>query len=135
MTNLQTPYGRLIYRGCLLLLCSAYLQGGLDKAFDFPAALAEMQHFGLHPAGPFALLTIAGELGASLLILTGFMRWLGAGYLALFTLAATFIAARFWELTGPARLMSENTFFEHLGLVGAFLLVAWIDFGADKRIP
>lgn len=93
-----------------------------------------MQYFGLHPAGPFALMTIAGELGASVLILTGLMRWLGAGCLALFTLAATFIAARFRELTGPARLMSEHTFFEHLGLVGAFLLVAWVDSGADKPI-
>lgn len=118
---------RLAYRFGLLLLCSAYLQGGLDKAFDFPGAIAEMQHFGLHPAGPMAVLTIVGELGASILVLAGVLRWLAAGYLAVFTLAATFIAGRFWELTGPARLMAENGFFEHLGLVGAFLLVAWID--------
>lgn len=118
---------RLAYRFGLLLLCSAYLQGGLDKAFDFPAAIAEMQHFGLHPAAPMALLTIVGELGASILVLAGIKRWLAAGYLAVFTLAATFVAGRFWELSGPARQMAENGFFEHLGLVGAFLLVAWID--------
>jgi uncharacterized membrane protein YphA (DoxX/SURF4 family) len=40
---------------------------------------------------------------------------------------ATFIANRFWELPMPERFMSENTFFEHLGLVGGFLLVAWHD--------
>jgi uncharacterized membrane protein YphA (DoxX/SURF4 family) len=118
---------RLAYRIGLLLLCSAYLQGGLDTAFDFPRAIAEMQHFGLHPAGPMALLTIVGELGASILVLAGVLRWLAAGYLAVFTLIATFIAGRFWELSGSARLMAENGFFEHLGLVGAFLLVAWID--------
>lgn len=118
---------RLAYRFGLLLLCSAYLQGCLDKAFDFPAAVAEMPHFGLHPAAPMALLTIAGELVASLLVIAGIKRWLAAGYLAVFTLAATFIAGRFWTLSGPARLMAENGFFEHLGLVGAFLLVAWID--------
>jgi len=112
---------------CLLLLCSAYLQGGLDKAFDFPAALAEMQHFGLAPAGPLAVLTIAGELGASVLVLTGIRRWAGALYLALFTLAANLVANRFWELEGIARTMSENGFFEHLGLAGAFMLVAWMD--------
>jgi uncharacterized membrane protein YphA (DoxX/SURF4 family) len=27
----------------------------------------------------------------------------------------------------PARFMIENGFFEHLGLVGGFLLVAWLD--------
>jgi uncharacterized membrane protein YphA (DoxX/SURF4 family) len=124
------PHSHLIYRACLLLLCSAYLQGGLDKAFDFPAAIAEMQHFGLQPAAPLALLTIAGELGASLLVLTGIKRWLGAAWLALFTLAADFVANRFWELSGMARTMSENGFFEHLGLAGAFLLVAWLDLSA-----
>jgi uncharacterized membrane protein YphA (DoxX/SURF4 family) len=112
---------------CLLLLCSAYLQGGLVKAFDFPAALAEMEHFGLAPARPLAVLTIAGELGAALLVLTGIQRWAGALYLAVFTLAANLVANRFWELAGVARTMSENGFFEHLGLAGAFMLVAWID--------
>jgi uncharacterized membrane protein YphA (DoxX/SURF4 family) len=118
-----------VYWCCLLLLCSAYLQGSLEKAFDFPAALAEMQHFGLAPAAPLAVLTIAGELVASFLILTGILRWLGATYLALFTLAATLVANRFWELDGIARTMSENGFFEHLGLAGAFVLVAWLDLG------
>ncbi len=112
---------------CLLLLCAAYLQGGLQKTFDFPAALAEMRHFGLAPAVPLAVLTIAGELGASVLVLSGCLRWLGAAYLAVFTLAANLVANRFWELSGMARTLSANGFFEHLGLAGAFLLVACWD--------
>lgn len=125
----------LAYPCCLLLLCSAYIQGGLDKAFDFPAALAEMHHFGLAPAGPLALLTIAGELGASLMVIAGAWRWLGALWLALFTFAANFVANRFWALEGMARTMAENGFFEHLGLVGGFLLVAWLDrIGFDRDI-
>lgn len=47
--------------------------------------------------------------------------------LAGFTLMATFVANRFWEVTGMARFGLENSFFEHLGLVGAFVLVAWLD--------
>jgi uncharacterized membrane protein YphA (DoxX/SURF4 family) len=117
----------VIHWCCLLLLCSAYLQGGLEKAFDFPAALAEMRHFGMAPAAPLAVLTIAGELGAAILVLSGLKRWAGAAYLAVFTLAANLVANRFWELSGMARTMSENGFFEHLGLAGAFLLVAWLD--------
>ncbi|WP_266168777.1 DoxX family protein [Dyella subtropica] len=111
----------------LLLLCAAYLQGGFDKAVDFAGAIAEMQHFGLTPPAPFAAATIAMEFGASLCILTGFYRWLGALALAVFTLMATFMAARFWELPLPQRIPAANTFFEHLGLVGGFLLVAWHD--------
>ena len=41
---------------------------------------------------------------------------------------ATLVALRFWELAaGHERLMAANAFFEHLGLVGGFLLVAWHD--------
>ncbi|WP_332877354.1 DoxX family protein [Massilia sp. S19_KUP03_FR1] len=120
----------LVSRLCLLLLCSAYLQGGIDKVRDLPGAVAEMQHFGLAPALPFALLTIAGEIGASILVVAGIKRWLGAAYLGLFTLMATMLANRFWELAGAARIALENGFFEHLGLAGAFFLVAWVDYHA-----
>lgn len=112
----------------LLGLCAAYLQGGLNKLFDYPAAIGEMQHFGLEPAGLFAPMAIALELGASAMILTGIGRWLGALALAAFTLAATFIALAFWQLPpGHERFMAANSFFEHLGLSGGFLLVAWMD--------
>ncbi|KJV11018.1 DoxX family protein [Elstera litoralis] len=121
---LAKPFIRWI---ALLGLCAAYLQGGINKALDFPSALGEMQHFGLTPAAPFAVAVIGLELGASLLILTGFYRWLGALGLAGFTLMATFLANRYWEAALPERFMLANSFYEHLGLVGGFLLVAWID--------
>ena len=112
----------------LLLLCAAYLQGGLNKAMDFDAAIAEMNHFGLSPAGPLAAAVIVLELGAAALILAGFWRWLGALALAGFTLMATFVALRFWEMPlGHERFMAANSFFEPLGLVGGFVLVAWLD--------
>ena len=111
----------------LLGLCAAYLQGGFDKAADFSSAIAEMNHFGLSPAAPLAVATIALEIVASILILTGFYRCIGALALAGFTFFATFVANRFWEMAPPERFMATNSFFEHLGLVGGFLLVAWYD--------
>jgi uncharacterized membrane protein YphA (DoxX/SURF4 family) len=116
----------------LLGLCAAYLQGGLDKLTDFGGAIAEVQHFGLTPPTPIAAATIITELAASALILTGLYRWIGALWLAGFTLIATFVANRFWELPQPERFMVENSFFEHLGLVGGFLLVAWYDLQGDS---
>ncbi|MBB3441730.1 DoxX family protein [Rhizobium sp. BK379] len=111
-------------------LCAAYLQGGLNKLTDFPGAIGEMTHFGLSPAPVFAAIVIIMELAASLMILAGFLRWLGALALGGFTLMATFLALRFWELpVGMERFMATNSFFEHLGLVGGFLLVAWLDLG------
>jgi uncharacterized membrane protein YphA (DoxX/SURF4 family) len=111
----------------LLALCAAYLQGGMAKALDFTGAVGEMRHFGLAPAVPLALAVIALELGASILILAGVWRWAAAVALAVFTLGATFVANRFWELGPPDRFMVANAFFEHLGLVGGFALVAWHD--------
>lgn len=109
-------------------LCAAYLQGGLVKLHDFPGAVAEMAHAGLAPAPLFAALVILLELGASALILPGRWRWLGAVALSGFTLLATLLALRFWELPpGQERFMAANAFFEHLGLAGGFLLVAWLD--------
>lgn len=110
----------------LLLLCAAFLQGPAAKLSDFPAALAEMRHFGLTPAPLFAAGVIAFELAASLMILANVWRGPAALALAAFTLAATFLALRFWEHpAGMERTMAANDFFEHLGLVGGFLLVAW----------
>jgi uncharacterized membrane protein YphA (DoxX/SURF4 family) len=68
------------------------------------------------------------------MILTGFYRWLGALGLAGFTLMATFVANRFWEMTGVERFMAANSFFEHLGLIGGFLLIAWYDLREKKGI-
>jgi len=111
----------------LLGLCAAYLQGGLTKLLDFGGAVAEAQHFGLPFAPVIAGATIVTELAGSALILSGVYRWVGAIGLAGFTLIATFVANRFWEIPQPDRFMVENAFFEHLGLVGGFLLVAWYD--------
>jgi uncharacterized membrane protein YphA (DoxX/SURF4 family) len=119
----------------LLALCAAYVQGPLTKLFDFQGAIGEMEHFGLHPATFFAVAVIAFELAASAMILSGFLRWLGALALAVFTLLATFVAVRFWEMPpGMERMMATNAFFEHLGLVGAFFIVAITDLtkGAGK---
>jgi uncharacterized membrane protein YphA (DoxX/SURF4 family) len=119
---------RAALRGAALLaLCSAYLQGGIDKLLDFPGAIAEMAHFGLHPAALFAAAVISLELAGSALVLftRGGWRVLGALALATFTFAANFLANAFWQAAPEQRQMMANGFFEHLGLVGGFLLVAW----------
>ena len=116
------------HRLALLLLCAAYIQGPLTKILDFPGAMAEMEHFGLAPAPLFAVGVIIFELAMSALILIGRWRWLAALALAAFTLAATFVAIRFWELpAGQGRDMAMNAFFEHLGLIGGFILIALDD--------
>ncbi|WP_043837970.1 DoxX family protein [Muricoccus aerilatus] len=112
----------------LLALCAAYIQGGVNKLLDYPGAVAEAAHFGLPLPRATAAATIALELVASAMVLAGRHRWLGALGLMAFTLAAALIANRYWELPGGMeRFMMANSFYEHLGLAGAFLLVALWD--------
>ena len=124
---------RALHWCALLGLCAAYLQGSLTKLFDFNSAIAEMIHFGLTPAPLFAAAVMGFELLASAMILTGFYRWLGALGLAGFTLLASFVALRFWEMPeGMDRMMATNAFFEHLGLIGGLILAAILDVTAQE---
>jgi len=111
----------------LLALCSAYLQGGIMKALAFDAVLPEFERLGLHPAYPLLVATILLEVGASVLILLGYRRRGAAIALAVFTIAATLVANRFWSIAMPDRVPAMNAFFEHLGLAAAFILLAWTE--------
>lgn len=125
LDRLPPAASRALWTLGLLGLCAAYLQGGLNKLADFGGATAEAAHFGLPFPSLTAAATIALELLASAMILTGRWRWLGALALAGFTLAATLLANRYWALPpGQERFLSANAFYEHVGLAGAFLLVA-----------
>jgi uncharacterized membrane protein YphA (DoxX/SURF4 family) len=109
-----------------IALTSAYLFGGLTKLSDFSAAMAEQEHFGLHPGWLWASLSILVELGGSALVLSGYLVWLGAGGLGVLTAVAMFVANNFWAMSGHARSQGANAFFEHVGLIGGFVLVALV---------
>lgn len=78
--------------------------------------------------------TIAIELIGPLLILSGRLIWLGAGMLGVFTLLAAFTANAFWSMpAGPERFGATNAFFEHIGLIGGFVLAALVAEQAKRR--
>lgn len=107
-------------------LCLAYLYSGLSKLVDFPAAIAEQAHFGLRPPALLAALTIIVQLGGSALVLLtrGRLQALGAAMLAVFTAVATPIGHAFWTMEGMDRFHNLNSFLEHAGLIGGFMIVA-----------
>ncbi|MFC3443224.1 DoxX family protein [Sphingobium rhizovicinum] len=103
------------------MLVGGYLLGGIVKLTDWSAAVAEQAHFGMSPPALWATLTIALELIGPLLILSGRLVWLG-GELGVFTLLAAFTANAFWTIRWSGSLHGHNAFFEHLGLIGGFIL-------------
>jgi len=117
-----------------LMLVGAYLLGGVVKLSDWPAAVAEQAHFGMTPPALWAGITIAIEIIGPLLILSGRLIWLGAGMLGVFTLLAAFTANAFWSMpAGPERFAATNAFFEHIGLIGGFVLAALVAEQAKRR--
>jgi len=116
-----------------LALVGPYLLGGIVKLTNLPAAVAEQAHFGMAPPAFWAALTIAIELIGPLLVLAGRLVWLGAGMLGVFTLLAACAANAFWAIPpGQERFMATNAFFEHIGLIGGFVLVALITERAER---
>lgn len=109
-----------------LALSSAYLIGGITKLLDFPGAIAEQEHFGMHPGALWAAVTIVIELAGPCLLFTRRLAWLGAGALGVLTAVASVLASPFWAMTGHDRFMALNTFFEHVGLIAGFAMVAML---------
>jgi uncharacterized membrane protein YphA (DoxX/SURF4 family) len=116
-------------------LVSAFLIGGIQKAVDFPGAVAEQAHFGLEPAWLWAGAAIIVEIVGSALVVLGRFVWLGAGGLGVLTAVAMLTANNFWTMEGHDRFLALNSFFEHLGLIAGLVLVSVLSLHAqgEKR--
>jgi uncharacterized membrane protein YphA (DoxX/SURF4 family) len=115
---------RWVWVAARIGLTSAYLVGGVTKLLNYSAAIAEQESFGLHPGWLWASATIIVELVGPALVISGRLVWLGAGALGVLTAIATLVANNFWTMQGHDRFVATNTFFEHIGLIAAFVLVA-----------
>jgi transmembrane protein len=107
------------------ILTTPYWFAGLYKLTHLRDALGEAAHFDLKPAGLVVALTVVVQLGGSVLLILGRLGWLAAGALGVFTALATLIAHPFWMVVDPMeRFHATNTFLEHIGLIGGFMLAA-----------
>ena len=116
---------RVYYTLATALLTYIFWWSGLSKIFDFAGAMAEMEHFGLHPAALFAAATIALQVLGSLAIISASRwAWLGAGALAVFTLSTIPLAHRFWEMEGMVAFLEKALVQEHFSLIGGLAVAA-----------
>ena len=107
-----------------LLLTFPFWGSGLVKLLDFPGGVAEMEFFGFTPGWLFNSLTILVQLGGSALIVSRRMVWLGAGALGVFTGLTILLVHRFWAIEGPMGVVAFHTATEHVGMIGALVLVS-----------
>lgn len=121
-TLLRAPTFGVLARAVLTL---PYWWSGIAKLANLKGALAEASGLGLKPAVLVVGATIAVQLGGSVALILGRLGWLAAGALGVFTALATLIAHPYWTVADPTEhFHALNTFLEHIGLIGGFMLAA-----------
>lgn len=107
-----------------ILFTFPFWGSGLAKLLDFSGGMAEMSQFGLEPAWLFNSLTIFVQLTGSALIILKRGTWFGAGMLGVFTFLTIPIVHAFWRLEGERAITAFHTAGEHMGMIGALVLVS-----------
>ena len=109
-----------------ILLCSPYIWGVITKLIHFEATARRFSaNFGMRFPRAAVAIAILVSLAGSAMFIMGWMPALAAVALAVFTMAATFIAYPFWSMVDAERRRTLDAFLEHVALSAAFLLLAW----------
>lgn len=107
-----------------IVLTFVFWGAGLGQLLGFKAAVAEFQAFGIEPAGPLVLLSIAVLLVGAGLVILDRAAWLGTGMLATYTGLTIPLVHRFWAMEGEAALAHFHTATEHVTVIGALMVMA-----------
>ncbi|MEM8755025.1 MAG: DoxX family protein [Pseudomonadota bacterium] len=106
-------------------LASLFLLAGLNKLLDPASTVAMMEGAGLPFADRLVWAVVAVEIGCgALLVWGGRLGAAGAFALALFTIAATLVFHRFWELEGEMAALRLSLFFKNAAIASALVYVA-----------
>jgi uncharacterized membrane protein YphA (DoxX/SURF4 family) len=121
-------YGFLIARVCL---AAVFLYSGVDKLWQWRSSIEEVRGDGLPWPAVFAGATVLTQLVGGCLVAIGLLAWLGALFLAGFTVAATLLGHRFWLRRGAEFQHELTTSLEHVAIVGGLLLLCLLDLPAS----
>ena len=107
-----------------LLMAMLFFIAGVRKIMYYGMMLGYMGSLGV-PLPAIALpVTIAVEVGGSLLLVAGFrLKWV-APVMALFTIATALSAHQFWNAAAGQFDGQLYNFFKNIAIVGGLLLVA-----------
>src|SRR4029077_13892659 len=103
-----------------IAMSALFIPGGLRKLTDLAAFTAGLHKQGVPLADVLAPIGACVEFFGGIAVLVGFQLRIATLLLILFTIIASFIAHRFWELEAPARQMQQTQFFKNLAIIGGF---------------
>jgi putative oxidoreductase len=101
-----------------------FVLSGLEKLTDFSGAAAAIAGKGLPMPEVLAVLTVAIELGAGLLLVVGWKARWAALLLFLFLIPASLAFHNFWAMDGTQAAMDKIQFMKNVAIMGGMLLAA-----------
>ena len=107
-----------------ILLGSIFVLSGFKKLMAFSGLVASISGKGLPMPEVLAVLTIAIELGAGLLLVIGWKARWAAFLIFLFTIPVTVVFHNFWAMEGAQAAMNQTQFLKNLSIMGGMLMVA-----------
>ena len=105
-----------------LALAFIFVAAGANKLADLATFQASLEGMGAPAPGILAILAVACELGGGLALALGLQARLGALALVAFTIVATFLAHRFWQVEDPqAQFVQQIMFMKNFAIIGGLL--------------
>ncbi len=106
-----------------ILLALIFVTSGWSKLTGFEGTVGYIASKNLPLPQVGAIIAIACELGAGLLLAIGFKARWAALVLAIFTLAAGILFHDFWNADAASRMMQEINFWKNVAISGGMLTV------------
>lgn len=107
-----------------ILLGSIFVLSGFQKLMGYSGLVATIAGKGLPMPQVLAVLSVAIELGAGLLLVVGLKARWAALLLFLFTIPVTLTFHNFWTMAGADAAMNEIQFLKNVAIMGGMLLAA-----------
>jgi len=105
-------------------IAALFVVAGTRKLLGYAATAGYFAKLGFPAPDVVAVLAIVIELGAGLMLLTGWRTRWAAWLLVVFVAVATAMAHRFWEFE-PAQMNNQlNHFLKNLAIIGGLFFVA-----------
>lgn len=126
MNALQNPFALL----ARLLMAALFLPAGISKIGGFAGTVGYIGSVGLPMPELGAVIAIAVEVVAPILLIVGLFTSPAALVLAVFTLAASVFFHAYWSVPAEQAFMQSLLFWKNIGVVGGLLAIAAFGAGA-----
>jgi putative oxidoreductase len=107
-----------------ILIAALFLVSGVHKIMIFSQQVGYFTRLGFPLPEVATVLAILVEVGGAALLILGWRARCVAWALIVFTLVATFMAHRFWEVDAAFRSNQMNHFLKNFAIIGGLLYVA-----------